>query len=286
MLPVHPSSASYISAIGGASTKLRAKVSTLAWSPPNGWGIPYNLVNNATPTYSPTFTFSSQSDAGPYPIPASPLIEEPSAIGSDRHYVAFNTDTGFLYEIESLGGSAPNWTGASGAVFNLASNNMRPDTWTSADAAGLPILPGLLLYDEIASGAITHALRVCLPFGSGTYIWPARHADGSTAGTPPHGTRFRLRASFDISSYSTVNQIILQALKIYGCFFCDQSGGVSEFRLFGMSESRWNNTDLQVLNDTITANNFEVVDESSLLISSNSMQSANPAGFSAFAMHV
>jgi hypothetical protein len=147
----------------------------------------------------------------------------------------------------------------------LASTN---PVW--ADAADLPMLAGLILYDEVNSGAITHALRCAIPHGSGTFIWPASHADGSTSGVPPHGSRFRLKANFDISSFSATNQVILTALKTYGCFLSDQS--TTSFRLYGMPDNRWNNVDLAILQVTLTAANFEVIDESAHMVVSTSMQ--------------
>lgn len=273
-LPVHPNSASYISALGSGVT-LSAKVSTPALELPNGRGIPYNLVNNSTPTYYPTIQYASTSYAGPYPIPNNVLIEEPTLSNSDRHCLCLNTDTGILYEMDFLQGTAPSFSIASGWAWNLVKNDLPPQNYTAGDAASLPILPGLLLYDEIATGAINHALRCSIPNGAGygNQVWPAVHCDGSNSAAPPHGSRLRLKASVSLSGYSTVNQIILRCLQVYGCIVADTQGNTPGWvEVYGASDPRFDDNDLYNLRN-IPSTSFEVVDHSCLMVSPTSMQS-------------
>ena len=227
-------------------------------------GIPFNISTSATPKYSVSFYYPDKSDAGPYPIQSEPLIE----YGSDHHLLGVDQDTCTLYEIYdanlNVNGS---WSGGSGAVWDLHSNNLRPAGWTSADAAGLPILPGLARYDELASGAINHALRFTADNTNG-YIWPARHLTSNTQNTsiPPMGARFRLKASFDITAYPQELRVILQAMKTYGIILADNG---SNLYISGSPDPRWDNDMLHLL-DKITGKNFEAVDESSLMIDPNS----------------
>jgi hypothetical protein len=277
-LPVHASSASWITSIGPTSV-FDAKFSQVST---NNWGIPLNLVTNATTTYMPTISAPfapPRSYAGPYPIPASPLIEN----GVDLHLLCLNTDNGLYYELINAVFAAGAWSADSGGMwdlsktdFPLASNN---PVW--GDSAVLPMIAGLVFYDEVASGTISHALRITISNGSGTFVWPASHADGSTGGAPPHGSRFRLKASFNISGFSANNQVILKALQRYGGFLSDQCGA-SFFRINGMPDNRWNDTDIALLNTGLTANNFEVVDESSLLVSSTSMAATQARNYTRF----
>ncbi len=164
------------------------------------------------------------------------------------------------------------WEAGNGAVFDLATNALRPDGWTSADAAGLPILPGLVRYDEVATGEIRHALRFTVPRTRQAYAWPARHyASTSTDTTRPRmGERFRLKAGFDVSTFSATNQVILTALKRYGMFVADNG---SAWFLSGAPDSRWNDTDLHDLQDRVHGSDFEAVDASSLMVDPNSAQS-------------
>src|SRR5581483_9535067 len=155
-------------------------------------------------------------------------------------------------------------------IFNLLSDALRPASWTSADAAGLPIFPGLVRYDEITAGAIRHAIRFTVPHTQNSYVWPARHEASSLTGAqyPPMGARFRLKASFDISKFSATNQIILTALQRYGMMLADNG---SSWYISGAPDSRWNNDDLHALT-TIAGSNFEAVDVSPLMVDPNSGQ--------------
>ena len=232
-------------------------------------GIPYNVVIGSIPKVIVSFVeYPSESDAGPYPIPASPKIE----YGSDHHLLIVDSSTCTLYEIYHASYSSNAWQGGSGAIWDLHSNALRPDTWTSADAAGLPILPGLLRYEEVASGAINHAIRFTASQTNG-YIWPARHQtsnDPSHPEIPPMGARFRLKASFDISTYSPEMQVILRAMKIYGIILADNG---SSWFISGTPDEGWGTNGNDILHDfglSLTGNDFEAVDSSGLMLNPNS----------------
>ena len=267
-LPVQPSSSTWVTTIG-ASSHLHPDFGSGTY---NGEpiGIPYIMVPGTQTKYPATFTYQSESDPGPYAIPLNAPIEGGSASTGDRHAIAVDTDNCILYEIYAAYPQAASWQGGSGAIFNLLSDALRPATWTSADAAGLPIFPGLVRYDEIATGAIHHAIRFTVPQTQKAYVWPARHYASSLTGAqyPPMGARFRLKASFDISQFSPINQIILTALKTYGMMLADNG---SSWYISGAPDSRWNNDDLHALT-TIAGSNFEAVDVSPLMVDPNSGQ--------------
>jgi hypothetical protein len=166
------------------------------------------------------------------------------------------------------------WDAGSGAIYALTSNALRPTGWTSADAAGLPILPGLVRYDEVTAGRIAHALRFTAAVTQRAYVWPARHYASSNTSTavPPMGARVRLKASVNISGFSPANQVILQALKTYGMILADNGGN---WFVSGAPDSRWNDSDLSSLRQ-IVGGNFEVVDAASLMVSPNSGQARSP----------
>ena len=235
-------------------------------------GIPYVTVPGTQTKYPATFTYQSESDTGPYAIPLNAPIEGGSSSTGDRHVIAIDTDNCILYEIYGGYPQASSWTGGSGAIYNLLSDALRPATWTSADAAGLPIFPGLARYDEVAAGAIHHALRFTVPQTQKAYVWPARHYASSLTGAqyPPMGARFRLKASFDISGFSAANQVILTALKQYGMILADNG---SSWFISGAPDPGWNNDDLHALTG-ITGNSFEAVDATVLMVNPNSGQAA------------
>ena len=220
-LPVAANSATYINTIG-ASTGLHPDFGSGTW---NGApiGIPFVTVPGTQTKYPATFDYSDESDPGPYAVPLNAPIEGGSGSTGDRHAIAIDTDACILYELYAANPQAASWTAGSGAIFNLNSNTLRPAGWTSADAAGLPIMPGLARYDEVASGQINHALRFTVPSTLKGYIWPARHLASNLTDPkyPPMGQRFRLKASFDISSYTSDVQVILKALKRYGMIIAD-----------------------------------------------------------------
>jgi hypothetical protein len=265
-LPVLAKSATYVASIG-STTGVKADFGSGTWDG-GPIGIPYNVVGTGQKTYNVSFEYSDESDHVPYPIPASPLIEGGPNSDGDRHILIVDKSKCTLYELYSAyRNSNGTWRAGSGAVWNLKSNNLRPDTWTSADAAGLPMLPGLVRYDEIMSGRIDHAIRVTVPRSDRKHLWPARH-DAGTANSnlPPMGLRLRLKAGFNISSYSPQIRVILQAMKTYGVIVADNG---SPWYISGVPDSRWNNDMLrQLLN--VKGSSFEAVDESGLMSSSSS----------------
>jgi hypothetical protein len=267
-LPVHPSSSTWVSTIG-ASSPLHPDFGSGLWDG-GPIGIPYMTVPGTQTKYPATFTYQSESDTGPYAIPLNAPIEGGSASTGDRHATAIDIDHCLLYEIFSGYPQASSWTGGSGAIFNLLSSALRPATWTSADAAGLPIFPGLVRHDEVTAGAIHHALRFTVQQSQKAYVWPARHCASSLTGAqyPPMGARFRLKASFNISGFSTANQVILTALKQYGMILADN--GANWF-ISGAPDEGWNNDDLHALT-TITGANFEAVDATTLMVNPDSGQ--------------
>jgi hypothetical protein len=240
-------------------------------------GIPYVVVPSSQTGVSVSFQYAGESDPGPYPIPANAPIEGGAGSSGDRHVLVVQQGVCKLFETWSshplAGGS---WQAGSGAEWNLNSNALRPSTWTSADAAGLPILPGLVRYDEVASGVIAHALRFTVQNTRNTFVWPARHeaSSASSASLPPMGLRLRLKASVNISGYSTLDRVILTALKRYGMMVADNG---SNWYISGAPDSRWNNDDLANL-ASIPGSDFEVVDTSSLMVSANSGAAKQPAG--------
>lgn len=235
--------------------------------------IPINIVTASTPLVPVAGMAAPDSDGGGYPISATALIEggaapgQPGAPGTDSHFLAID-DRGILYEIFDLRGGPGSWTAYSAAKYDLNSNALRPVGWTSADAAGLPILPGLVRYDEIAAGQITHCLRMTvrktLYGGSGDpagFVWPARHyaAPSSQADVnlyPAMGQRFRLKASFDISGFSATNQIVLEAMKKYGAMVADNG---LPWACQHDADPRWNDADMALLH-SVVGSNFEAVD--------------------------
>ena len=218
-------------------------------------GIPYNVIGKDQPMKSITFQYSSESDPGPYPIPPDALVES----GSDKHVIVIDTFHLKLYELfDAVRNQDNNWNAGSGAVFDLTSNALRPDYWTSADAAGLPIFPGLVRYDEVVEkGEINHALRFTVQNTRNAFIHPATHAASniSDVNYPPMGMRVRLKAGFDISGFSPHIQVILKALKKYGMFVADNG---SNWYISGAPDARWDDEELGELK-SIAGKYFEVV---------------------------
>jgi hypothetical protein len=219
-----------------------------------------------------TFYYDDESDPGPYPIPPDAAIEGGDQSSGDRHVLVLDRDHCMLYEtFDSWPQPNGSWEAGSGAVFDLYSNALRQSGWTSADAAGLPILPGLVRYDEVVSGEITHALRFTAPQTRKHFIWPARHYASNLTGTnyPPMGQRFRLKAAFDLSHFSPEVQVILQALKKYGMILADNG---SAWFLSGVPDPRWNDDALVNELKMVKGSDFEAVDESSLMVHPDSGQ--------------
>jgi hypothetical protein len=224
-----------------------------------GYGIPYNVVGSSTPRSTVTFDYDDESDHVGYPIPANPRIEG----GSDRHILLVDKDACQLFELfdaRLIGGA---WAAGSGATWDLRSNALRPAGWTSADAAGLPILPGLVRHDEVAAGAILHALRFTAPQTRRAYIYPGRHfASSSTSlALPPMGLRVRLKASFSTAGLSPHARVIAEALKRYGMILADNG---SPWYITGVSDPGFDDDVLHEL-DIVTGRDLEVVDTSGLV---------------------
>ena len=256
-LPIHPLSDVWINSIG-RDTGFHMDFGSGTWDG-GPIGIPFNIVAGSTvPKFEPVFYYPDESDAGPYPIPETPNIE----YGSDHHILTLDTETCTLYEIYDASFDSTTWNGGSGAIWDLNSNALRPDTWTSADAAGLAILPGLVRYDEIVAGEIKHALRFTAEQTAG-YLWPGRHLTADPDDSiPPLGARFRLKADYDISGFPPEMQVILQALKTYGMFLADNG---SDWYVSGAPDERWDNDMLHLL-DVLVGSDFEVVNASGMIV--------------------
>jgi hypothetical protein len=237
-------------------------------------GIPFVRVPAGQPEVEIVFEYAEESDPGPYPIPPDASVEGGSCGTGDRHVIVIQEETCMLYEMFNATQQADgSWQAGSGAKFDLTSNELRPAEWTSADAAGLPILPGLVRYEEIEAGVISHALRFTVALTREEYVWPARHQAGASTDpeVPPMGQRFRLKEAVEIGDFSPTNQVILQALKTYGMFLADNG---SDWFLSGVPDDRWDNDDLHELQELIHGNDFEAVDCSSLMVDPDSGQVA------------
>ena len=223
-------------------------------------GIPYVVVRGTQKKVNVSFQYNDESDPGPYPIPTDAPIEGGPSASGDRHVLVVDSDNWKLYELydaHPVNGGA-SWTAGSGAIFDLNSNGLRPAGWTSADAAGLPILPGLVRYDEVVEEkAINHALRFTCPTSRRAYISPARHYASSRtdANQPPMGMRVRLKSSVDVSGFPANVQVILNALKKYGMFMADNG---SSFYISGAHDPRWNDDELDAMK-RLHGSDFEVV---------------------------
>jgi hypothetical protein len=239
-------------------------------------GIPYTVVDGTQPLLSINYqAYGSESDSGPMPIPLTAPIEGyPNPGTGDRHVLVLDSANCFLYELYNSYPQSSSWNADSGAVWDLLADEQRPYTWTSADAAGLPIFPGLVRYDEVAAGAIDHAIRFTLQSTSAGFVPPASHwaANSTDTYAPPMGARLRLKSSFDVSGYSAANQVILNAMKKYGLILADNG---SSMYISGAPDSRWNNSDLHLLNGA-TAADFDVLTLSPRYTSANVPSGPNP----------
>jgi hypothetical protein len=259
-LPVAADSAQLIASIG-PTTGLHPDFGSGLWDG-GPIGIPFDVVSKSTPRSHVRFGYADESDKGLYPIPKTVHIEGGAQSDGDRHALLLDRDACKLYELYDLHGSGSSWTAGSGAIWNLRSNRLRPAGWTSADAAGLPIFPGLARYDEVARGVIDHALRFTVVRTRRAYVYPARHYASSSddPSLPPMGLRVRLKASVDISHFPKQARVVLQALKTYGMILADNG---SNWYISGAPNPKWSNDDLHTLGQ-ITGSDFEVVDTSSL----------------------
>ena len=259
-LPVNANSAAWMAASGGSSG--------LRIHPDFGgpYGIPYNIVSGSHPKVTVSFDYADESDQVPYPLGSDTKIED----GSDAHALVIDSSTCKLYETWDTSYNGRGWTAGSGAVYNLKSDALRPAGWTSADAAGLPILPGLLRYDEVESGHVDHAIRFTVSRTAAAYLWPARHEAGSGSASvlPPMGARFRLKANYPTAGLRPDTVAVLNAMKKYGMIVADNG---SNFYFQGATDSRWPDALLDQLKQ-VPVSAFEAVDESSLEISPNSAQ--------------
>jgi hypothetical protein len=219
--------------------------------------------------------YGSESDPGPFPVPADAPIEGGPDGTGDRHVIVLDRYRCELFELfDAHPGPGDGWIAASGARFDLRSSDLRPDGWTSADAAGLPILPGLVRYDEVAAGEITHAIRFTASQTQRAYVWPARHfaSSSSDPSLPPMGQRFRLKTSFDIGGFSPDVRVILTAMQRYGLILADNG---SSWFVSGAPDERWDNDVLRELR-TVPGSAFEAVDVSGMIIDPNSGRARQP----------
>jgi hypothetical protein len=266
-LPVDAHSATWLASMDASSTNLHPDFGPSS-DPSMPYGIPFTVVGPKHPKVHVTFDYSDESDVGPYPFGAATPIEGGQAASGDRHAIMVDRSTCVLYELYDAHFQAGKSTAGSGAIWNLRSNSLRPASWTSADAAGLPILPGLLDYSEVKSGPVDHAIRMTAEATNKKFIWPARHEAGSRSdpSLPPMGARFRLKANFNVSHYSKDARIVLQAMKQYGLILADNG---SNWYFGGAAETQW---PLSLVNElkSIPASAFQAVNESSLEVSPNS----------------
>ena len=255
-LPVHEQSAAMVQSIGVDDTVHPDFGSGRYEGRPIG--IPYNVVSRSQPRKRVRFEYAGESDRGPYPIPRRPKIEG----GSDRHVLMVQRGTCRLFELFAAERRGRSWRAGSGAIFDLRTNRMRPSGWTSADAAGLPILPGLARYDEVARGRIPHALRFTVERSRRTFVYPARHFASSLtdASLPAMGQRLRLKSGVDEARFGRQARVVVRALKEYGMLLADNG---SDLFISGAPHPRWSNDDLRTLRE-LRGSDFEVVDTSSL----------------------
>jgi hypothetical protein len=273
---VDPNSAAIINFIGG-TTGLHADFGSGQYQGSN-IGIPYVVVSGTQALANINFTaYGDESDPGPMPVPGNAPIEgDPNPGTGDRHVLVIDNANCFLYEMDA---SYPNndgsWNADAAAVWDLTVDGQRPYTWTSADAAGLPIFPGLIRYDEVAAGKIQHAIRFTLQRSRAAFIPPASHwaANNSNSLAAPMGMKMRLKSSFDISSFSTANQVILTAMKNYGLIMADNG---SSMYISGVPDSRWDNNDLHSLG-AVPASAFEVLQMSREYTAANLPQGSAPS---------
>jgi hypothetical protein len=272
--PVDPNSAAIINFIG-AGIGLHPDFGSGLYNG-SSIGIPYLVVGSQQGMVPISFTaYGDESDPGPMPIPVTADIEGYPAPGNgDRHVLVLDNNNCWLYELYSSYPNSASWNAGSAAVWDLSADEQRPYTWTSADAAGLPIFPGLARYDEVAAGQINHALRFTLQSSRAAFVPPASHwaANSTNALAAPMGMRLRLKASFDISSFSASNQVILTALQKYGMIMADNG---SSMYISGAPDDNWNNDDLHNLG-SVTAADFDVIQMNPIYTAANVPSGASP----------
>ncbi len=268
-LPVHPRSDAWVASIG-ADDPVHPDFGSGLWAG-GPIGIPYTTAGAETAPVPVSFYYADESDPGPYPIPVDPPIEGGSDATGDRHVLVVDRDACVLYELfDAHPHPDGSWSAGSGAVFDLRAYGLRPDGWTSADAAGLPILPGLVRYEEVATGLMPHPIRFTAPRTQRAYVWPARHFASSSTNSdlPPMGAWFRLKASIDPADFSPQTRPIVKTLQAHGMILADYG---SPWFLSGVPDPRWDNDTLRELR-TLRGSDFEAVDVSSLMIDPDSAQ--------------
>jgi hypothetical protein len=254
--PVHARSSTYIANMS-PTTHLHPDWGD--WST-NHYGIPWQVVTSTTAKVPMTFDYADQSDPGPYPFPVSALVEGGAGSNSDRHVLVLDSSTCTLYETWSSTYAAPGWHCGSGAKFNLSSNALRPDGWTSADAAGLSVLAGLVKISEVQAGVVQHALRFTMSSTQQAYIHPATHAAGVADATlPPMGLRLRLKASVNVASFSGAAKVIVTAMQQYGLILADNG---TDWFVSGDSDDRWSSIldPIAQAFGQLSGNDFEAVE--------------------------
>ncbi len=257
--------------MGAASRTLHPDFGPSYGEAPGPYGIPITVAPAGTKRVPVRFDYDAESDRIAYPLTAATLIEGGPDADGDRHAIVVTVDTCELFETYDTRQTAAGWTAGSGAHWSLASDALRPAGWTSADAAGLPILPGLLRWSEVKAGAVHHAIRFTTSRTAAAYVWPARHqaGSGSVAAYPPMGARFRLKASFGTSGFSSSAQVILRAMQTYGLILADNG---SQWFFQGDADPGWPPSLIAELKK-IPAGAFEAVDTSSLMVSADSGRS-------------
>ncbi|HVA09902.1 MAG TPA: hypothetical protein VNG12_24520 [Acidimicrobiales bacterium] len=274
-LPVDAHSAAWLTSMHSATTNLHPDFGP-SGDPSNPYGMPFTVVSPSHPLVHLSFQYAAESDPGPYPFGADTPIEGGQQSTGDRHAIMVNPSTCTLYELYDAHYSSSGSTAGSGAIWNLNSDALRPSGWTSADAAGLPILPGLLRYDEVQSGVITHAIRMTAQTTDTSFVWPARHEAGASSNPnlPPMGARFRLKGDYDISGFSPQAQVVLRAMQHYGLILADNG---SNWYFGGTADPAWPIALVDELKG-VPASAFEAVDESSLMVNPDSGQARQGGG--------
>lgn len=266
-LKVNVRSAQWLSHMQVSTRRLHADFGPAYGAQPVPYGIPITIVNRA-PRVKVSFDYAAESNRVLYPLSSATKIEGGAGASGDRHAIVVDAATCTLFETWNTQHLRTGWHAGSGAVWSLGSHALRPAGWTSSDAAGLPILPGLLRYDEVATGRVDHAIRFTTNVTDRAYVWPARHQAGSVSNHafPPMGARFRLKASFPISSYSKAAQVVLRAMKTYGLVLADNG---SPWFFQGTSDTRWQSSLISQL-ARVPASAFQAVDTAPLRISTSS----------------
>lgn len=270
-LATHSSSTAWVNTIG-RSKRFHMDFGSGEWDG-GPIGIPYVTVPSTQRQVPISFDYDDESDPGPYPLPFDAPVEGGPDADGDRHVLVVETGSCTLYEVYDAhrgANATAAWSAGSGAVYDLRSNALRPAGWTSADAAGLPILPGLIRYEEVAAGRIDHAIRFTAPLTQRAYVWPARHFASSSTdpARPPMGAWFRLRADYPTAGLDPQAKVIVEALKLHGMILADNG---SSWYLSGAPDPRWNNDSLHQL-DAITGADVVAVDQSPLKVSADSGQ--------------